>query len=107
MRDDFGCINFAGGEVSHLVAFSKPTLSQNFPTAVALPRGRVSDDPGHLRGHTALIQLLSARLARPLRGFTHAAAVCLLGTGVFLYFHLRWLVVPHSECSPELVSEVL
>lgn len=28
MRDDFGCINFAGGEVSHLVAFSKPTLER-------------------------------------------------------------------------------
>lgn len=26
--DDFGCINFAGGEVGHLVAFSKPSLER-------------------------------------------------------------------------------
>lgn len=85
MRDDFGCVNFAGGEVGHLITFSKSSLekgttlltcfvfglgksqggkkkifkrkektmeclrylSQNFSTAVALPRGRISDYPGH------------------------------------------------------------
>lgn len=28
MRDDFGCVNFAGGEVGHLVAFGKPPLER-------------------------------------------------------------------------------
>lgn len=28
MRDDFGCVNFAGGEVGHLVAFRKPSLEK-------------------------------------------------------------------------------
>lgn len=83
MWDNFGCINFAGGEVGHLIAFGKASLqnrreknhtvlascvfslggkskndhrfyaclrylSQNFPTAVALPRDRIGDYPGHL-----------------------------------------------------------
>lgn len=62
-------------------------LAQNFPTAVALPSGRISDYPGHLWGRTALIHSLSTRFAGPLRRFTHAAAVCLLGPDISLYFH--------------------
>lgn len=66
-------------------------LSQNFPTAVALSRHRVSDYPGHLRGRTALIRFLPAGLARPLRRLTHAVAavVGLWGPAVSLYFHQR------------------
>ena len=123
MGDDFGCVNFAGGEVCHLVAFREPSLgktkrktlltyfilqvnpnlkkkkkcfkqtrscwylSQNFPTAVALPRGRVGDDPRHLRGRTALLRPLPARLAGSLRRLAHAAAVRLLGPDTPRYFH--------------------
>lgn len=32
MWDDFGCINFAGGEVGHLIAFSKPSLEKGGKT---------------------------------------------------------------------------
>lgn len=66
--DDFSCVNFAGGQVCHLIAFGKSSLkrlkvlltfctfgstsencarnkcrylSQNFPTAVALSRGGI------------------------------------------------------------------
>lgn len=28
MRDDFGCVNFAGGEVGHLITFSKSSLEK-------------------------------------------------------------------------------
>lgn len=28
VRDDFGCVNFAGGEVGHLVAFSEASLER-------------------------------------------------------------------------------
>lgn len=62
-------------------------LAQNFPTAVTLPRGRISDYPSHLRGRTAIIHSFPARLAGPLRRFTHAAAVRLLGPDICLYFH--------------------
>ncbi len=136
MWDDFGCINFAGGEVGHLIAFGKPSLkkgkillgccvfglsgkskkqiiclrylSQNFSAAVALPSRRISDYPGHLRGRTAIIQSLPARFAGPLRRFAHAAAVSQSGPAISPYFH--WRLVLQSRTKSEarsLISELL
>lgn len=61
-------------------------LSQNFPATVALPRDRIRDYPGHL-WRRALIRSLPPRLTGPLRRFTHATAVWLLGSDISLYFH--------------------
>lgn len=133
MWDNLRCVNFAGGEVCHLITFSKSSLdergettllkrravgmrskfqrvegrgravrylSQNFPPAVALPSGRVGDDPSHLWRSAALLRSLPPRLAGPLRWFAHAAAVSLLEDGAFMYFHWRTDSLPAYRMHP-------
>lgn len=83
-------------------------LSQNFPTAVALPSGRVGDDPGHLGGRAALVGSLSARLAGSLRRLTHAAFIYVLGSAEYPYFHQTsppWRVIRMllGKCVSELL----
>lgn len=39
MGDDFGCVNFAGGEVGHLVAFRKSSLEKGKHRKHALSSG--------------------------------------------------------------------
>lgn len=73
------CVNIIQGQTVRY-------LSQNFSTAVALPRGRISDDPCHFWWSSALIHSLSARLAGSLRWFTH---VDLLEPAAPLYFHIN------------------
>ena len=83
-------------------------LAQNFSPAVALPRGGVGDNPGHLRGPAAVIRPLSARLAGPR--LTHAAAVVgLWGPAVSPYFHeVVFLLQSRTpECSPKSPSPSL
>lgn len=42
MRDDFGGVNFAGGEVGHLVAFRKPSLERGQITLINILRLQVT-----------------------------------------------------------------
>lgn len=126
VRDDFGRVNFARGQVGHLVALGEASLqrgetrltrrrrlgvnparvfgfylSQNFSAAVALARDGVGDDPGHLRGRAALVRPLPAGLAGPLRRLTHVAWVRLLRSDTSVYVHLLRCLVSHTGMQPE------